>query len=135
MNRQLFIDQILESENLTDELEDSDARWLINWGVSSLDPILSGITNEELAWDKVTALLSVIRKINRISGGPLPTEPELIVSDLVILSRFFVKAFSQIQQPDDVICLNAARKLVKLKSPAEKIMFLTHWGCSPNDIF
>ncbi len=40
MDRQILIDRLLESENLTDNLEDEDANVLIKWGIAQLDHLI-----------------------------------------------------------------------------------------------
>jgi hypothetical protein len=40
MDKTIFKDRILETKNLTDELEDADADWLLNWGINVLDQVL-----------------------------------------------------------------------------------------------
>jgi hypothetical protein len=76
MDKQLFIDRILETENLTDELEDADANWLLAWGTGQLDAVLGGVEDETAAGDRVNALMAVMRVINRIAGkyGDLPED-------------------------------------------------------------
>ena len=54
MEKECFIERILETENLTDELEDADARWLLDWGIQNLDEVLSSTQDEETAGNKVT---------------------------------------------------------------------------------
>ena len=68
-DRQNFVDRMLESENLTDELEDDAAKWLIHWGIEQIDIVTDGIEDGELASEKVGNLMRFIRRLNRIAGN------------------------------------------------------------------
>jgi hypothetical protein len=131
MDRRLFVDRILESENLTDELEDSDAKWLLTWGIDRLDQMLSGISDEETANEKVTALMAVMRKINRIVGWRQQKEPEDLASDLETLGSLFANAFDQDQESSEQACLSAAKQTINLTTNQEALAFLTRWGLRP----
>lgn len=70
MNRQVLIDRILETENLTDNLEDEDADALINWGIAQVDPLVGGVDDEDVAGEKINQLMHLMRQINSIAGDP-----------------------------------------------------------------
>jgi hypothetical protein len=93
MEKQTFIDRILETENLTDELEDSDANWLLNWGIARLDEVLKDATDPNIAAENVTALMAVIRKINRIVGSLSTKDPQELAADLAALRDLQAQAF------------------------------------------
>ena len=93
MDKDRFIERILETENLTDELEDSDANWLLDWGVAWLDDVLEGITDTEAAGDQVNALMAVMRKINVIAGSDTAKSSQRWVEDLTALNDLCNKAF------------------------------------------
>jgi hypothetical protein len=131
MDRQRFVDRILESENLTDELEDTEAQWLINWGTEQLNLIIVTSKDEAAVGEKVTALMAVIQKINRIAGFPPTTEAESLSSDLAFLKTLFNQAFDHDQGADDTHYLAAAKHMISLKTTSEKLLFLTHWGQDP----
>ena len=131
MVRQKFIDQILESENLTDELEDSEAKWLLNWGIDQVDQILYGIKDENLAAAKTTALMAVIRKINRIEGWRQQKDSKDLALDLADLRSLFSDAFGLRSKTSANDCLATARQIKSLNSSQEIILLLTRWGRSP----
>ncbi len=66
MDQQIAIDRILETENLTDGLEDNDARWLLDWGIARLPTLIDKTEDEDAAGAKVNDLMVVMRKVNQI---------------------------------------------------------------------
>ncbi len=93
MDKERFKERILETENLTDELEDADANWLLDWGTARLDTVLRGVKDEETAGNRVNALMAVMRKINRITGSYAGQSPEALAEDLAALRDLFAAAF------------------------------------------
>ncbi len=89
MNKERFKERILETENLTDELEDDDANWLIDWGIARLDTVLQGAADEETAGNRVNALMAVMRKINRIAGSYARQSPQDLAGELAALRDLF----------------------------------------------
>lgn len=130
MDKQIFIDRILETENLTDELEDSEADWLLNWGISKLDQVLIYAEDEESAAEKVQALMKAMRKVNRITGSRAGEELEELAVDLAVLNDLFANAFDRDTIASEQECLSAARRLTYLSS-SEAVEFLTRWGLRP----
>lgn len=95
MDKERFIEQILETENLTDTLEDNDASWLLDWGIGKLDTVLQGITDRETAGRCVSALMAVMRKMNTIVGSyadktPIPWQ-RISLLYRSCLSRLFLQ--------------------------------------------
>ena len=131
MDKTLFVDRILETENLTDEMEDAGANRLLDWGVSQLDDILQGAKNDKLAGDRVNALMAVMRKINRIMGSYAGQNPQDLAADLLALNVLVVASFGH--TPRKVTGLNAAEadlaaaNLSQLSTP-QALEFLTHWS-------
>ena len=66
---QKFIDRMLEAENLTDYLEDEDADYLIDWGVTQLREKLGQIEDDSIAGEFANNLMGFIRKLNQIAGN------------------------------------------------------------------
>ncbi len=93
MDKERYTERILETENLTDELEDADANWLLDWGTARLDTVLQGVKDEETAGNRVNALMAVMRKINRITGGYASQSPQALAEDLAALRDLFAAAF------------------------------------------
>ncbi len=98
MDKERFTERILETENLTDELEDTDANWLLDWGITRLDLVLKGAKDDETAGSRVNALMAVMRKINRITGSYSGQSPQMLAGDLSALHDLFVAAFG----PQDI---------------------------------
>jgi hypothetical protein len=99
MDKERFTERILETENLTDELEDADASWLLDWGIARLDQVLEGAQDQETAGSRVNALMAVMRKINRIVGSYADKSPQRLAQDLAELRDLFSTAFSSAGRP------------------------------------
>jgi hypothetical protein len=131
MDINLYKDRMLETENLTDELEDVDANWLLNWGIHLLDQVLWNTIDEETAGENVNALMAVIRRINRICGWRESKSTAELALDLEKLSSLFAVAFkiNTLSNPDQ--CAAAAVHLAGFKTTAQALEFLTSWGRPP----
>ena len=132
MEKRRFVERILETENLTDQLEDAEANLLLEWGTAQLDGILQGIEDEEAAGARVNALMAVMRKINRILGSREDTAAEDLEADLLALSGLLTSAFGitdsrKVNALDKVEINRAVAQLPGL--PARQALeFLMGWG-------
>ena len=132
MEKRRFVERILETENLTDQLEDAEANLLLEWGTAQLDGILQGIEDEEAAGARVNALMAVMRKINRILGSREDTAAEDLEADLLALSGLLTSAFGitdsrKVNALDKVEINRAVEQLPGL--PARQALeFLMGWG-------
>jgi hypothetical protein len=116
---QNFIDRMLETENLTDALEDEDADYLLNWGVAQLKEQLGNIEDSETAGEYTNALMGFMRTVNQIAGNLESIQPE----DLVQLGELQKKAFGPGQEPSmDAYGETAAR--LKLMTPHQSVEYL-----------
>jgi len=82
MDEDFFIGRLLETENLTDNLEDGDANVLINWAVKNVGAI---IANPLTAGERANGLMAMLRKINHLIpdlGIKSPQELSNALSDL-----------------------------------------------------
>ena len=117
MDKEHFIEQILETENLTDALDDNDASWLLDWGIGKLDTVLQGITDRETAGRRVSALMAVMRKMNAIVGSYPDKESHTLEEDLAVLQDLFDAAFpSKKSSPARPDFAEAAVRLSQLSS-------------------
>jgi len=130
MDKQLYVERMLETENLTDELEDPDAKWLLDWGIAQLDQFLPAIAEEETADEKVTALMSLLRKINRMVGSRLDKSPQALASDLVTLTALFTEVYGAARTTSDAEVTPAAGRLHQAVAH-EALELLTGWGQQP----
>ncbi len=76
---QNFIDRMLETENLTDALEDEEADFLLNWGVTQLKQRLGEIEDKEAAGEYTNDLMDFMRSLNQITGNLENIQPESLV--------------------------------------------------------
>lgn len=127
MEKERFVERMLETENLTDELEDADARWLLEWGTGQIDRVLEGIYEDEAAGSKVNALMAVVRKINRMVGSREKRASQDLAADLMTLTGLFEAAFGAARPVTPADCMAAAVQLAAL--PARQALeTLTRWG-------
>lgn len=125
MDKQRYIEHMLETENLTDALEDADANWLLDWGISKLDDVLLGVADREVADHRASALMTVMRKMNTIAGNNTAKDPQSLALDLDELQDLFAAAVpsrkSLVARPDFV---EAAVRLSQL-SARQVLEYLT----------
>ena len=134
MEKKRFVDRILETENLTDELEDAEAKWLLDWGIARLDAVLEGITDPDAAGEQVNALMAVMRKINRIVGNYSSKDPKELAEDLAALKDLHAQAFKPAGlQPRAVSTGSTETDAARLSrlSPREALEFLTQGPSQP----
>jgi len=89
MDRQIAIDRITETENLTDGLEDDDANWLLNWGIAHVDGLVTGIKDEDAAGEKLNQLMAVMRTLNQIASDRAAKPAGALAADVrTFLERY-----------------------------------------------
>jgi hypothetical protein len=122
MDKQTFIDRILETENLTDNLEDDAADYLLKWGVGQLEQILAGVEDEVVAADKVSALMKLMRGVNRIVGNQPTPAPERVAE----LAMHYAQAFGA-EHATTAANHNAIAAEAGTLSGVEAVKFLLDW--------
>jgi conjugal transfer/entry exclusion protein len=95
MKEQDAIDRILESENLTDALQDHDANWLLEWGTARVPELLNCSPDDREAGKKVNALMGVMRKVNQITGERGEKDSSQMARDISQLAKYYQQAFGQ----------------------------------------
>jgi hypothetical protein len=129
MNKDLFIEKILETENLTGELEDDDANRLLNWGIDRVDDLLAGVNDDEVAGDKINDLMALMRQLNRITGSYATDTTVELVDGLARLHDLFIKVFPAnpaVVQPASAL-LEAAAAQIKQDTPSQVLQYLEQW--------
>jgi hypothetical protein len=119
---QVLIDRLLESENLTDNLEDEDADALIKWGIAQIDPLIKGINDEEAAGVKMGHLMSLMRQINSIAGNPSTVSQEKILKFL----EQYLQTFDKTHPLDEEEKKALAEKISQMNS-GEIVKYLLEW--------
>ncbi len=127
MNKERFVERILETENLTDELEDAEANWLLDWGINQLNAVLQDTSDDELGGVRVNALMAVMRKINRLSAARQNKTPPSLSADLRALVELFGLAFGCPGRAEPASLQSVAAHLPGLSTP-EAVEFLAGWG-------
>jgi len=122
MDRQVLIDRILETENLTDRLEDDEANTLLNWGIAQVGGLIEGVTDENVAGEKVNGLMHVMRGLNSLAGNPANASHEKIAD---LLNRYAAMVGSSMKVGEEERH-QLSERIAKMQ-PGEAIQFLTKW--------
>lgn len=93
MDEALAIERISENENLTDGLDDDDADWLLQWGASRVGALIAGVTDDEVAGEKVNQLMAVMRSLNAIAADRASESPEHLRERIQALRDQFSASF------------------------------------------
>jgi hypothetical protein len=115
MDKKLYIDRILENENLTSELEDSDAKWLLTWGIHQLDWAVAGVDEETVAV-RVTALMGVLRKITQLVANRGKRSIEFLAEDIRELDHYFARVFCQRDYTTPIANKPIEKKFIQMSS-------------------
>ena len=118
MDRQLYVDRLLESENLTDHLEDKEANALLDWGIAHIDGLINGAPGADEAGDKVNRLMAVMRGLNSLAGDPRRVTPDALV-DLLGRYKQLVGGTAQVDE-------NEVRSLIERVATAAPGQALAH---------
>jgi hypothetical protein len=123
VDEKVFVERILENENLTSSLVDEDANWLLKWGTGQVKGLVQGLGDVDVAGEKVNTLMAVMRKMNRLVGqGDWPPVDE-IVPELETLADLSAQVFGA---PDDVSTTDweaMANQLTQM-TPPQALRFL-----------
>ncbi len=122
MDRQVFKDRLLETENLTDNLEDQDAKILINWGIEQIAPLVNGVHDEDEANEKIYQLMQLMREINSIAGNPSTVSQEKISRLLAAYQKTFNITHSIGEEE-----AKAALEKIPNMQPGETVKYLLEW--------
>jgi hypothetical protein len=123
MDEQVAIDRITETENLTDNLEDQAANWLIDWGISQAKQLVSNIKDEDLAGDKLNAVMAVMRSLNQIAGGYMDKPASALADDIRSFLTLYSNAFGAENTVTSKAIRDAARTIAR-QSPRETMQTL-----------
>lgn len=130
MNEQAAVDRIMETENLTDALEDNDARWLMEWGIKCLHNLIETAQDDQEANIKVNALMAVMRKINQIAAGSRDKSPQELAEELTSLGELAAKVFVAVRTGKEPAVI--AGELAGL-SAGDALKTLTGWVTGAED--
>ena len=121
IDRQILIERLLENENLTGDLEDTEAEWLLKWGIRQVEPLIRACDGPETAGERVNELMAVMHKVNRIVADRIAYTPEQLADDLAMLADTYSRALGSDRQGVDFT--SNAGQLTNL-APGEALPFL-----------
>jgi hypothetical protein len=119
---QVQVDRLLEAENLSDNLADEDAEWLLNWGVAQVRGMANQMTDSDELSKKAGALMKFMRGLNRIAGS-LPDADPAAVSRL---AGPYSAAFGAARNATEVEIAEAAARISSMP-PRQVLEFLIEW--------
>jgi hypothetical protein len=122
---QILIDRMLENENLTGNLDDEDADWLLDWGADRLREFGDSETMEA-AEKKAGALMKFMRGLDRLAGGLPGVDP----TDLAALLEHYTAALGSARVAGQVEIEDAAASISYL-TPRQALGYLINW-CAPS---
>lgn len=116
-----MIDRLLESENLTDNLDDEAANLLIKWGIGQIDHLIEG-KDEEAAGTAVNHLMGLMRVVNSIAGNPAAYSTD----SLVKLMDGFTATFDKEYQLTDSERIIVAQQISRMQ-PINAVNYILKW--------
>jgi hypothetical protein len=118
MNESDAKERLLETENLTDMLEDDDANWLLEWGTGRVGAMIAGIADDDEAGDCVNQLMKVMRSLNQISGDLSAVSPSDLDDEVRTFVDRYNSAFGTSAAPSDDEITALAKQIAPLKPRA-----------------
>ena len=100
MFAQMAIDRITETENLTGDLEDDAADWLINWGIEQAQGLITNDTDADVAGDKISTVMDVMRQINQIVSSRKSADLNTDLQKLATLQSAAFGTSATVSAPD-----------------------------------
>ena len=126
MDPQIFVERILENENLTGDLEDGPAAQLLKWGTGQVAALVRDLQDEEAAGAKVNALMALIRQVNRTAGNSAGAAAEDLVGELERLLDRHAQALGG-ARPAEAAEMQAAAAALAALTPDQAVAFLLDW--------
>jgi hypothetical protein len=126
MEHQIFVDRLLENENLTGDLEDGPAKKLLAWGTEQVPGLVQALEDEEVAGTKVVALMGLMRQVNRTAANCAGASPEDLAEELGRLLEKRAQVYEDAWQAGATEVEAAAAALAAL-TPDQAVTFLIEW--------
>lgn len=124
---QAYIDRMLENENLTGDLKDEAAGWLLDWGAARLKEMAAETPDPETLSQKAAALMKFMHGLNRLAGHP----PRADAAALPPLAESYAAAFGTSRAANQAECTEAAARVSEM-APREALEFLINWVAAPD---
>jgi hypothetical protein len=123
MDENFFVGRLLESENLTDNLDDVDANKLIDWAIQQVRGI---ITNPLTAGERVNGLMALLRKVNNLIPDLNIKSPQELSAELLDIARTVETALERLPAIGAADLQNLVDRL-RPAGPSEAIQILLEW--------
>jgi len=126
IDTQPYIDRMLETENLTADLEDTEAEWLLQWGLDHIDVVCDGLDDDAERDDHVHALMAFMRRLNRAVARKNRRELEILAEELNELAELYAQAFGQSRPLSPNDCRHTADQIKRLPA-MDALQTLVEW--------
>lgn len=123
MDEMRAIERITETANLTDGLEDDDANWLLDWAIAQVRNLIRSIEDEAAAGEKVSQLMAVVRRLNRIVADRAARPIEDMADAIRALADDYERAFGHSKVPVLYEAVISAAQIGSM-APREALQFL-----------
>jgi hypothetical protein len=124
---QALTDRMLESENLTDNLQDQEAQWLLDWGITELRRLASEAENDQELSERAGALMKFMRGLNRLVGSLPDADPAELTR--LLEARFAAYGTSRAAEQ---AAIDEAAMALSAMAPQEALEFLIDWVEMPD---
>ena len=126
IDTQPYIDRMLEIENLTADLEDDEAEWLLHWGLDQINVVCDGLVDDAERDEHVHALMAFMRRLNRTVARKDRREPEMLAEELNELGGLYAQAFGQSRPLSPNDCRHTADQVKRLPA-MDALQTLVEW--------
>jgi hypothetical protein len=126
IDSQTYKDRLLETENLTTDLEDVEADWLLQWGVAQIDLVTDGLAEEAAADEQIGVLMSFMRRASRTVARKDRRTPAELAEALNELGGIYAQLFGGCRPLSPAECEPAAIQMQQL-APLAALQFLVEW--------
>lgn len=135
MDKATAVARITETENLTGDLEDADAQWLIDWGVAQVDVLVLPSKDDTGAGYKLNQLMAVMRVLGGIGGTYADRPTALLIGDLRGFFARYALAFGQPNRVHEADLAPLAARIVSLTPQAamQTLLSTAAGQSSPNE--
>lgn len=124
MDEALAIERITENENLTDGLNDEDARWLLQWGTGHAGELIAGATDDEAAGQKINQLMAVMRSLNAIAADRTVKDSASLAADIRTLRDRYAITFGNVatHSEDEIARLGRALPAMSAREAMRQLL-------------
>lgn len=122
MDRQILVDRLLGTSNLTDELEDDAANELLNWAVSQVDGLMADGADEATVNQRIYDLMQLMRGVNKWASKP-QSFTEGVLQEF---TQSYLRVFGDVRNASGDERARVVAQLAEL-NPKDALIYLLNW--------